>query len=351
MKRYMMLFVPVLLATVAACGRGEPGEVENTEVVGTVTVSAVAGAETGLQVPARIEARETASLATRGSGTVESVLVDVGSAVRRGQVLVRLEGSGVESAMARAEAQAVMARRTYDRLANLERDGAATRQELDQAEAALRTAEAMVAEASASQDYFTLRAPFDGTVTSRYADPGDLAVPGRPVLVISGSHGVKVVADLPASVVGAVADGGRIVVVSPETGERWPATVRQVVPVIDRASQRFRVEATFEASTGLPPAGSFVRVEIPGLGESSAWVPADAVVRRGQLSGVFVVTDGELRLRWIRPGRSSGGAVEALAGVAEGALVVRDPEPGFVDGAAVAGTEIAAWTAAPEGQR
>ena len=111
-----------------------------------------------------------------------------------------------------------MARRTYDRLANLERDGAATRQELDQAEAALRTAEAMVAEASASRDYFTLRAPFDGTVTSRYADPGDLAVPGRPVLVISGSQGVKIVADLPASLAGAVADGGSIAVVSPETG-------------------------------------------------------------------------------------------------------------------------------------
>ena len=94
MKRYTMLFVPVLLATVAACGREEPGEVETVESVGTVAVSAVAAAETGSQVPARIEARETASLATRGSGTVESVLVDVGSSVRRGQVLVRLEGSG-----------------------------------------------------------------------------------------------------------------------------------------------------------------------------------------------------------------------------------------------------------------
>lgn len=351
MKRYTMLFVPVLLATLAACGREEPGEVETMESVGTVAVSAVVTAETGSQVPARIEARETANLATRGSGTVESVLVDVGSPVRRGQVLVRLEGSGVESALARAEAQAVMARRTHERMANLERDGAATRQELDQAETALRTAEAMVAEASAARDYFTLRAPFDGTVTSRHADPGDLAVPGRPMLVISGSQGVKIVADVPATLAGAVAVGGSIAVVSPETGERWPATIRQVVPVIDRASQRFRVEATFDASTGLPAAGSFVRVEIRGLGESSVWMPADAVVRRGQLSGVFVVTGGELRLRWIRPGRRSADAVEALAGVAEGTHVVRHPEPGFVDGAAVRGTEAAVWTFAPEGQR
>jgi RND family efflux transporter MFP subunit len=351
MKRYMMLFVPVLMATVSACGREEPGEVENLESVGTVAVSPVASAETGVQVPARVVARETANLATRGSGTVESVLVDVGSSVRRRQILVRLEASGVESALVRAEAQAVMARRTHTRLANLERDGAATRQELDQAETALRTAEAMVGEASAARDYFALRAPFNGTVTARFADPGDLAVPGRPVLVIAASQSVKIVADVPAAMIGFVAAGGRITVVSPGTGERRSATVRHVVPVIDPASQRFRVEATFDASDNLPAAGSVVRAEIPGPGESSSWVPADALVRRGQLSGVYVVSDNELRLRWIRPGRRTAGAVEVLAGISAGSLVVRNPEPGFVDGAAVAGTEVVAWIFSPEGGR
>ena len=351
MKRYMMLFVPLLMASVTACDREEPGEVETVDAVGIVGVSAAAFAEGGTQIPARVVARETANLATRASGTIESVLVNAGSAVRRGQVLVRLDASGVESAVARAEAQTVVARRTFDRLSSLERDGAATRQELDQAEASLRTAEAMLEEAHAAREYVSLRAPFDGTVSARFADPGDLAVPGRPVLVISGATGVKLEADLPAAMANAVADGQRVTVVAPRSGGRWPATVRRVVPVIDLASQRFRVEAMFESSDDLPVAGSFVRLEIAGRGEASAWVPSDALVRRGQLSGVYVVSDNAIRLRWIRTGRRTADAVEVLAGLGQGTLVVRDPDPGLVDGAAVSGTNVMEWVFPSDGDR
>ncbi len=351
MKRYMMMLVPALMGFTASCGGEEPGEVEKLVEAGTVAVSVVAVAETGSQVPARVVARETANLATRGSGTVESVAVDVGSSVRRGQVLVRLEGSGVESAVARAEAQTVVARRTYERLANLERDGAATKQELDHAEAALRTAEAMLEEAVASRDYFVLRAPFDGTVSARLADPGDLAVPGRPVMVITGSQGVKVEADLPAALADAVSEGDRLAVLSPDTGTRWDVTVRRVVPVIDLASQRFRVEATFDDADAPLTAGTFVRLEVPVEAESSVWVPSDAIVRRGQLTGVFVVADSVLRLRWIRPGRRTGNAVEVLAGLPTSSSVVRSPAPGLLDGASVEGTEAVDWIFTPEDAR
>ena len=348
MKRTMILMLPVLLAT-AACGAEEPGEVDSLATAGTVDVSPVAFTGAGSQVPARVVARQTANLATRGSGTVQAVLVDVGSPVRRGQVVARLEASGVESAVVRAEAQAEVARRTFQRLANLERDGAATRQELDQAEAALRSAEAMLEEARASRDYVILRAPFDGTVSARHADPGDLAVPGRPVLVISGSGGVKVQADVPVSLAGRVREGASVSVVSPEAGARWPVTVTRVASVIDPASQRFRVEAEFEGAADLPAAGAFVRLEVPGEGESSAWVPRDALIRRGQLTGVYVAADGELRLRWVRPGRRTDGAVEILAGLNDGDLVVRQPQAGFVDGTPIEGTRTDAWTPAPEG--
>ena len=119
----------------------------------------------------------------------------------------------------------------------------------------------------------------------------------------------------------------------PQSGRRWAATVRRVVSVIDLASHRFRVEAMFDSSEDLPVTGSYVRLEIAGGGEASAWVPSDAIVRRGQLSGVYVVTDDAVRLRWIRTGRRTDDAVEVLAGLARGTLVVRHPEPGLVDGA------------------
>jgi RND family efflux transporter MFP subunit len=337
--------------SLAACGREEPGEVETLEAVGTVNVSAAAFAEGSAQIPARVVARETANLATRASGTIRSVTVDVGSAVEPGEVLVRLEASGVEAAVARAEAQTVMARRSFDRLQNLERDGAATRQELDQAEAALRTAEAMLNEAAAAREYVSMKAPFAGTVTARYADPGDLAVPGRTVLVISGTAGVKLEADVPATMAESIVIGKSVTVVAPQSGERWVATVRRVVPVIDLASHRFRVEAMFDTSDDLPAAGSFVRLEIAGEGEASAWVPADAVVRRGQLEAVYVVAEDVVRLRWIRTGQRTAEAVEVLAGLGAGSPVVRDPEPGLVDGATVREVQVVGWVFEAENGR
>jgi multidrug efflux pump subunit AcrA (membrane-fusion protein) len=162
---------------------------------------------------------------------------------------------------------------------------------------------------------------------------------------------VKVEADLPAALADAVSEGDRVTVAAPQDGTRFPATVRRVVPVIDLSSHRFRVEATFDHPNGVPTAGSFVRMEIAGRGEASAWIPGDALVRRGQLTGVYVVSDGALRLRWIRTGRRTADAVEVLAGLAEGTLVVRGPDPGFVDGATVDGTHLVAWVIAPEGNR
>lgn len=350
-NRYAMVMLLVPLLPIVACDRGEPGELARVSEAVTVRVSAPATDERRVQVPARIVARETADLATRTSGTIDAIEVHVGETVRGGQVLVRLEASGVASAITRADAQATMARRTFERLSNLERDGAATRQELDQAEAALRSAEAALDEAIAAREYVTLRAPFDGTVAARYADPGDLAVPGRPVLTVSGTRGVKIEADLPADLASSSAAGDPVSVVRSETGERWSATITRVVPVIELTSRKFRVEAAFEGMADLPPVGTFARLEMGTAGAGNPWVPTDALVRRGQLSGVFVVIDDELRLRWIRPGRRTAEATEVLAGLPDGAMVVRNPGPAVLDGTAVSGVSREAWDFAPEGRR
>ncbi len=100
-----------------------------------------------------------------------------------------------------------------------------------------------------------------------------------------------------------------------------------------------------------PAAGSFVRLEIAGGGEASAWVPADAVVRRGQLEAVYVVAEDVVRLRWIRTGQRTAEAVEVLAGLGAGSPVVRDPEPGLVDGATVREVQVVGWVFEAENGR
>ncbi len=354
MKRSLLFLIPVLTLTVAGCDRGEPGRVERTDQPQDVTVSPVVRAAGSQLVAARVVAVEEAQLATRASGTVRSVLVDVGAQVRRGQTLVRLDDAGVESGVAAAEANVAVAVKTHQRLENLVRDGAATEQELDQARARMKMAEASLAEARSNRDYVVLKAPFAGTVTARYVDPGDLAQPGQPMLTISGSSGVKVIADAPAPLASRIAVGDAVRVLDQKTGRHWPATVTRRVPVIERASNRFRLEARFDAlAEGIPLPGTFVRIAVAGIEDPGLLVPADALVREGQLTGVFTLEDGTLRLRWIRPGRTAEGMVEVLSGLDADAQVVRTPSHTLLDGTAAGTVREERWNPveADEGAR
>jgi hypothetical protein len=142
-----------------------------------------------------------------------------------------------------------------------------------------------------------------------------------------------VVADLPADAGTFVAEGTALTVRA--HGVSSGATVTRVVPALDPASRRFRIEARLEGDVPWRP-GTAVTLAVAGAGAASLWIPEDAVVRRGQLAGAFVVESDTLRLRWLRLGRIEGGAVEVLAGPSGTLTVVRRPTPSLVDGSPVA---------------
>ncbi|MBT8404924.1 MAG: efflux RND transporter periplasmic adaptor subunit [Gemmatimonadetes bacterium] len=327
--------VTLLAVGLQACGGSEhepPEAVERAAVAVTVTDAWAASADR--TYAARVEAGRQVEVATRASGRLQSVPVDVGDRVGTGQVVARLDGGDVEARIQSAEAHFALAERTHGRVSRLAAEGAASAQELDQAVAALESARAALAEARAQADYIEVTAPFAGTVIARMADPGDLAVPGRPVLRIQGDGERLVVADLPVEAQSEIVVGQALV--ARYDGASASVTVSRVVPALDPASRRFRVEARLDAGSSWPP-GAVVRLDVAGAGGGSLWVPEDAVVRRGQLTGVFAVEADTVRLRWLRLGRESDGAVEVLAGPVGTLTVGRRPTPEVVDGAPVSG--------------
>jgi RND family efflux transporter MFP subunit len=331
----MKTWIPWTLAAAWTwgCGSSEPGRIEAPVGAASVVVSELETGSATLAFPAEVVAEERVELATRASGIVRRVTVDVGSRVRAGQLLVALESGDVGAGIAAARAGATQARRYLDRIVALEADGAATPQELDDARARLAMAQAEVQRAEAQFGYVNLSAPFAGVVTERRVDPGDLVVPGQPALTLVSTGGLVVRADLPGERASQVAEGDPVTIVLPD-GARVPARVTRVVPALEGASRRFRVEVALEAppaAAGLMP-GMFARLEMEGGGEETRWMPADAVVRRGQLTGVFVVERDTLRLRWVRLGESRGDAVEVLAGPAGDVRLVRRPAPQLADG-------------------
>lgn len=342
-----LALVPLLAAALAAlgCDREEPGRVPPVSEA-DVVVSPIGSTAAPLGFPARIVAADEVEIATRTSGIVRRVEVDVGSDVRPGQLLLALEAGDVAAGVAAARAHARLARKSHERIAALEADGAATPQELDEAEARLESTEAAVREAETQLGYVRLSAPIHGVVTERRVDPGDLVVPGQTALTIASTAELEIEADLPARRAGLVEPGTLATVIDPRSGARAPVRVTRVVPALETTSRRFRVEAAFDgpAPDGILP-GEFARLEIEPPGARTRWIPADAVVRRGQLTGVYVVEDDTLRLRWVRLGRERSGAVELLSGPSGDARLVRDPAPELADGRPVGRIESRPWEA------
>lgn len=348
--RILASLVALLAST--ACDGDEPGRVEpasqpvDVDVVAPVEAPGVAG------YAATVVSTDEARLATRASGSVREVRVDVGSVVERGDTLVKLDATDVEAVVARADAGLRQAERRFERIRNLEADGAATAQELDDARAALETARSNLNEARAQREYVVLRAPFSGVITSRSVDGGDLAMPGSPVLSLVRPASLEVVADLPATAARRVSAGDRLSVSDLDAGVSYPVTVIRVSPALDRSSRRIRVELRFvEPSSVRVAPGSYVRLEISDPDRPTTWVPADAVVRRGQLTGLYVIHEERLELRWVRTGGHRLDAVEVLAGVDPSDRVVRRPTPSLVDGAPVGSVSERSWTPGQDGDR
>lgn len=330
-----MAFVVAGLA--AGCDRGEPGVVPEPREPVAVDVVRPTGTRGAVLVPATVRATDRAALATRASGTVRRVPVDVGSVVAAGDVLLVLDATDVDARIAAAEAELDRASRYAARIAPLHADGAATGQELDDARARVRVAEAEVAAARAQRSYAVLRAPFAGRVTSRDVNPGDLAVPGRPVLTLAGTGGLEITADLPAGLEGRVRAGDPLRVVDPARELDATITVARVAPALESTSRSFRIVAPLPAgagAAGLVP-GAFVRLAVPDPEGGTIEIPARAIVRRGQLSGVFTVERDSAWIRWIRPGTRRGDMVEVLSGLGPEERIVAEPSPSLRDGTPV----------------
>lgn len=345
---FLAAWLPALVSLTSCGGSSADADGDHTAIP-FVEASEATRAPAALTVPARVRSEKTAQLATRASGTIRRILVDVGDVVREGQDLVLLKDADVRAGVARAEANLELARRTRDRIAALERDGAATGQELDEATARLQVAEAGLTESRSGLQYAVLRAPFGGVVSARHADPGDLAVPGRSILEVSGAGDLVVEADLSARL--SVQQGQQVSIEqSAGLNGRWVAEITRVVPVLDQASQTFRIEARLVPTDGpLPVPNSIVGLHIPSESDSVLVVPADAMFSRGQLTGVFLVRGTGLRLRWIRPGREWGSSREVLSGLAPGDTVVRRPDAALIDGQIVDSVTVVRWSDQQDG--
>jgi RND family efflux transporter MFP subunit len=178
-----------------------------------------------------------------------------------------------------------------------------------------------VAEAQAMMSYVEILAPFDGVVTKKWADVGDLASPGKPLIGIEDPSVLQLEADVPEAIALRIQRNATLSIRSDSLKEELAGTVREIAPTADPASRTIRVKLDLPQRAGLM-SGQFARLVVP-LGEnSSVCVPASAVILRGQLEILFVVTNQRAQLHLVKTGKKIDEQVEILAGIEPGESVV-----------------------------
>jgi RND family efflux transporter MFP subunit len=249
----------------------------------------------------------------------------------------------------------------HKRIAALHARNSATDHERDEADASLTAAAARVAgaraaievaeanfvsarsalgAATATESYTSVRAPFDGLITERLTDPGNLAAPGVPLLRIESDGARQVVVHVDEARAAYVHPADRVDVEIDERGESTgdeqalEGVVAEVARVVGADQRAFTVKVTIPR-TVTARSGTFARVVFRGAPRRARLVPQTAIHRQGQVSSVYVMQDGVARLRLVQVGASSSAGVEVLTGLDPGESVVTSPIDRLSDGTRV----------------
>ena len=282
--------------------------------------------------PGTVIAPSETRLAARVAGRILTMTVRSGDRIRRGQVLVRIDASELEArvaaaraALAAAEAASLKAAADDRRIRTLYAGEAATRQELDASTAASVGGQARVREARevlrATESVLAetaITAPYDGVVVHRLMEPGDMALPGQPVLSLQQAGGLELEASVPVACAGFLHTGDSVTVRTARDDTPLIASVHEIQPTADPLTHTVRVKARLPDNHNLRP-GTPARLEQYCGSESRLTIPATALTRSGQLTTVqWIAVDGTARLRHVRTGQRFGGDIEILAGLEPG---------------------------------
>lgn len=335
MRRSAALMFAALLTAGCHADRAVEGGDAGPGVAAAILTVTAEPAQVYAVVPGSVVSKRRAEIASRLSGYVRSVDVQAGDRVAAGQPLLAIDSSDVTGQLQQAQAVFDEAQINYQRAVNLYSKGVASKVQMDAATRQYATAKAGLQMAQAAVGYADVRAPYAGIIVDKLVDVGDLATPGKPLLVLEDEHALEVQSYVPDELY-AVLRVGEDVPFSTETGS-YAGKLQSKVEAADTQTHTHLIRVTIPAGTGLM-SGRYVRVSIPTGEQPLVRIPESALTERAGILGVFVVDgDGRAQFRLVRAGAKANGSIEIQSGLAAGERIVLAPG-GQVDN----GTHIAA---------
>lgn len=286
-----------------------------------------------------VEAVNRTTVSAQTQGQVQEILYDVDDYVEKDAVVARIKDTEHRARVAQAAAdlksaaaQLEQAREEHDRIKGLYEkrnvsDSAMDKAKADMAsaQAALEAASARLEQAQEQLEYTQVRAPYSGIVTHRHVQVGEIASPGQPVMSGISLEELRVIVDVPQSVIPAVRGGATARIHLPD-GQVIESRAITIFPFADMDSNTFRVRVDLPVATRALFPGMYVKTGFVVGERSELTIPQGAVVHRSEVTAVYVVSEsGQVHFRQVRLGRALDDAFVVLAGLSEGERVALDP--------------------------
>ncbi len=301
-----------------------------------------------LTATGNLEAEATIMVSTRMMGWVKKIHVTEGQFIQKGDPLISIDDTDLQAKKSQAEAgiqeaTAVLANaeKMASRFQNLYADKSVSKQQLDdvltgrdRALAGLEMANAGLREVNVHLSYLDITASADGLVARKMVEEGDMANPGMPLMILEDITRMKVVAHIGEKDISnlKLGDAIRIDITSLDHAV-YHAVVEKIIPTANPGSRTYDIEASIPNPEGTLKSGMFARVTLEGSSIPTILVAKGAIIRRGQLTGVWLVRDDNTaHLRWIRLGHTRGEDFEVLSGLKGGEIVVMSSQQPLAEG-------------------
>lgn len=305
------------------------------------------------EVTGTVRSNQTSLVASRVMGTVISLPVREGDFVQKGQLLLTIDErdasqrlQATNMSVEAAKQNQSLAEKTWQRYKKLHDEEVVSQQEMDRvdtqkklADAEYNRVRALADEAATYLSFTKVTAPAAGRITEKRIEAGSMATPGMPLLVLEGGGSSYIEVSIDAGIGPAVKTGMPVEAEVDTMPRPLAGIIKEVFPAVDPASRTFTAKIGFKNAN--PRSGLFARVRIPIGKKEAVIVPEQAVVRKGQLTGVYAVDDqGLVTYRLVRTGKSFAAGTEILSGLKARDRIVTSGIEKVIDGGLISGEKM-----------
>ncbi|MEX1383636.1 efflux RND transporter periplasmic adaptor subunit [Lutibacter sp.] len=354
MKNIFKIIAILTLTLVTSCGKDKAKLADNRETVAVKVSTPSSENGTFITASGNIETVQNANLSTRMMGYVNNVYVKVGQKVTSGQLLLSINSADINAQKAQvtasiAEATAAFtnAEKDYNRFKALFESNSASQKEMDDmtanyemARARLEAANQMKNQVNAQLSYSNITAPFNGVITGKFVNKGDMANPGMPLISMETPGEFQVIAMVPESEITKIKIDSKVNVIVKSSNQLLTGKVTEVSSSAKNTGGQYLVKVILDKTDEKLLSGMFTSVQFPiDKNETSSIIiiPKSALIEQGQLTGIYTIGNGNTAiLRWLRIGKNYGDQVEVLSGLSADEQFIVSVEGKLYNGAKVA---------------